>query len=80
MSEQLESLLQMGLPAAVLHALVPRSASLAAAQAPPPPKRVDDVDRFTHGATVEPEPVITELRSLAERHQARQAARLPDAA
>ena len=74
MSERLDSLLHMGLPAAVLQALVPRSPSLAP---PPPPKHVVqlDVDRYTGGDDVaKPEPVVTELRNLAELHQAKQAA------
>jgi hypothetical protein len=80
MSEHVENLIHLGLPAAVLQALVPRSASLAP---PPEPKHKAprDVDRFTSGqVTVEPEPVVTELRGMAELHQAQQAARLPEAA
>jgi hypothetical protein len=79
MSERLENLHHMGLPAAVLQALVPRSPSLA----PPekPHNMTADVDRFTSGpTTVQPEPVVNELRELAELHQAKQAARAADAA
>ena len=64
----------MGLPAAVLQALVPCSPALAP---PPKPKHTPpapDVDRFTSGTVaVQPEPVVTELRGLAELHQAQQA-------
>ena len=73
MSERLENLLHMGLPAAVLQALVPRSPSLA------PPERphtsAPDVDRYDSSQPApEPDPVVTELRTIAERHQAQQAA------
>jgi hypothetical protein len=79
MNERLDSLLYMGLPAAVLQALVPRSPSLA------PPERphtaAPDVDRFTSGPEVaQPDAVVTELRNLAELHQARQAANTAQAA
>jgi hypothetical protein len=83
MSEALEHLNHMGLPAAVLQALLPCSPSL---RPPEPPRRaavsaVPDVDRYTSGTvSVQPEPVVTELRAIAERHQAHQAARLPEAA
>jgi hypothetical protein len=80
MSEAVEQLHHMGLPAAVLQALLPCSPSL---RPPEPPRRAagSDVDRYTSGTvTVQPEPVVTELRAIAERHQARQAARMPEAA
>jgi hypothetical protein len=69
----------MGLPAAVLQALVPRSPS----SAPPerPHRTAPEVDRFTSGEDgVRPEAVVTDLRSLAARHQAQQAARTAQAA
>ena len=82
MSERLENLVRMGLPAAVLQALTPRSPSLAQ---PEPPRRMvnaapADVDRYTGGGS-EREParddtaVVSELRSIARLHQAQQAAR-----
>ena len=79
MSESVEHLHDMGLPAAVLHALVPRSHALAEAQKPP--SKPHDVDRFTSGdeaSAPAPEPVVTELRRAAELHQAQQAARAAD--
>ena len=81
MSERVEQLLQMGLPAAVLQALVPCSPSLAPPEKPHNRIEPPDVDRYTSGSTaVQPEPVVTELRGLAERHQAQQAARAAEAA
>ena len=77
MSESMENLHGMGLPAAVLQALVPRSKALA----PPEPKHTvaAAVDRFEHAEPrPEPEHVVTELRGLAELHQARQAAATAD--
>jgi hypothetical protein len=73
MSERIDNLLHMGLPAAVLMALVPRSPSLA----PPEPRHTSapDVDRFDSSKEpVDADPVVTELRGLAERHQAHRAA------
>lgn len=83
MSEYLDNSRDMGLPAAMLHALVPRSPSLAKAERPPakpPETSTHDVDRFTSNeatAPRSPEPVVDELRRVAELHQAQQAARSP---
>ena len=74
MSERLENLLHMGLPAAVLQALVPRSPSFAPAEHPH--TSAPDVDRYDSSVPApEPEPVVTELRGLAALHQAQQASR-----
>lgn len=73
MSESVETLHDMGLPAAMLHMLVPRSPALAQIQKQAEPKP-HDVDRFTSDAATRassPEPVADELRRVAELHQAK---------